>query len=335
MQKKVLVVSETVDGVLKPASRHILRFCSRRSSEGDFQLFSMLYGSIINNDCLKSVSDLGITDLCCFEHPKFQQHNPDLILPLLREVIIKKRPQLVLFAHTSTGRDLAPRLAQDCLCRLICDVSDIDFGKRPYAFVRRIYDGKILENVFLTPPLTIATLRPNSFIDVDSVPNKKIIDDIKQMKVLDPPGTMDEVAYKIKDVFKRQINSKPLTHSDIVIGGGKGMGSAANFSLLEELATVLGGAVAASRSAVDAGWRPFKEQVGQTGTRIKPKLYIACGISGAPQHLIGMSGSQVIIAINQDPDAPIFEIADYGIVGNLFTIIPRLISELRNVLYDE
>lgn len=184
---------------------------------------------------------------------------------------------------------------------------------------RAMYGGKLLADVTLNGDPQIVTLRTNV---VEITPNKKA----GEVQPLDPPEVTSR--YRVIEQKVRESGKVELTEADIIVSGGRGVGSA-DFSLLEALAEQLKGAVGASRSAVDQGWRPHDDQVGQTGKVVSPKLYIACGVSGAIQHLAGMSGSDVVVAINNDPDAPIFNYADYGIVGDLFEVVPALTAALK------
>lgn len=333
MLTKVLVVAEGKNGKLRKASKHILNYCCSNSTNGEFHVIACVYGESISTNCLDTIARFGLKDIWCLEDDRLGVHNPERIVSPLADLIKTEQPQLVLLAHTSSGMDIAPRLAQYCSCQMISDVIDINFNKRPYVFTRSVYQGRILEDNVLSTSLTIATVRPNAIAVSDSVfkeecrPNSAVT---KKINII----SEEEIAYVVREVVAKENEQKRITEADVIVSGGKGLRSAGNFALLEDLARVLGGAIGASRAVVDIGWRPYEEQVGQTGTRVRPKLYIACGISGAMQHVIGISDSQIIIAINEDADAPIFQVADYGIVGDLFQIIPRLIRDLRLLLEE-
>jgi electron transfer flavoprotein alpha subunit len=228
----------------------------------------------------------------------------------------------VVLAATATGKDLAPRVAAKLGVALAADVADLTVDGGAVVASRPVYAGKALLRVRVTGTPAVVSLRPNVFtpverpkagaaeaVTLDTPPGRVVVREIKAA----PAGTLD------------------VAEAPIVVAGGRGLKEAGNFKLLEDLALAFGGraAVGASRAVVDAGWRGHGEQVGQTGKTVSPNLYVAVGVSGAIQHLAGMRTSKVIVAVNKDKDAPIFKVADYGIVGDLFEIVPRLTEEIR------
>ncbi len=228
----------------------------------------------------------------------------------------------VVFAATATGKDLAPRVAARLGVSLASDVTDIAFENGALIATRPVYAGKALYKVKVTAQPAVVSVRPNVFTAVERP----------------RAGTAESAAVDVAAgrVVVKEIKAAPagaldVAEAQVVISGGRGLKEPANFKVLEDLATAFGGraAVGASRAVVDAGWRPHGDQVGQTGKTVSPTLYIAVGISGAIQHLAGMRTSKVIVAINKDKDAPIFKVADYGIVGDLFEIVPKLAEEVR------
>ncbi|OQX91246.1 MAG: hypothetical protein B6D57_00435 [Candidatus Coatesbacteria bacterium 4484_99] len=240
----------------------------------------------------------------------------------ISEALKNSIPDIILISATFQGRDLAPRLSAKLNIPLISECTGINVDNSNINLIHPMFGGRAIASVSTTKDEPfIATIRPNAFPSVDGEGNPQIEevkvdipDDIQTVEVLsveDTTGDMPDVA-----------------EAPIVVSGGRGMKGPENFKMLEELAKVLGGAVGASRSAVDEGWMPQSHQVGQTGKTISPNLYIACGISGAIQHRAGMSSSKCIVAINTDPEAEIFKIADYGIVSDLFKIVPLMIEKL-------
>jgi electron transfer flavoprotein alpha subunit len=233
--------------------------------------------------------------------------------------------ELVLLAATAFGRDLAPRLAARLGAGFAADVTSVRVEEGRLVFVRPVYAGKALAEVVVTTPLAVATIRPNTF------PRAELgaAGAVESLTVAFPPEER-EAAF-VTTVEAAGAGRVELTEADVVVAGGRGLKAPENFRLVEELADALGGAVGASRAVVDAGWRPHHEQVGQTGKVVAPALYVAVGISGAVQHLAGMSAAKVIVAVNRDPEAPIFKVADYGIVGDALEVLPLLTDAVRRL----
>jgi len=251
------------------------------------------------------------------------QYTSDAYIAALQYLIKLHSPALILIPSTCNGRDLASKLAGRLKTAYISDVSQIEFADNEIIFHRPIYGGRLLSEVTCRGEKPwIITLRPRAFEKAGAVKKgARIENHIASL-------SHDNIRTIVKGIKKTQ-KGLGLTEADIIVSGGRGMKGTENFKMLEELAGILGGVVGASGAAVDAGWMPHSAQVGQTGKVVSPKLYIACGISGAPQHLAGMSTSKCIVAINKDPEAPIFQWADYGIVGDLFEIVPMLIEALN------
>jgi electron transfer flavoprotein alpha subunit len=220
------------------------------------------------------------------------------------------------------GKDLAPHVSAKIEAGLAMDCTALNLSGDQIIATRPIYAGKALLDVSINSPKKVFTLRPNVF-------NPGILsDNIAEVLSVN----VDSVNMKIKLVEMKKAEGKlDVAEADIIVSGGRGMKGPENFHFVEELAELLGGASGASRAVVDAGWRPHGEQVGQTGKTVSPNLYIALGISGAIQHLAGMRSSKYIVAINKDKDAPIFQVADYGIAGDIFDVVPKLIEEIKKI----
>nr|WP_320130933.1 electron transfer flavoprotein subunit alpha/FixB family protein [uncultured Holophaga sp.] len=242
--------------------------------------------------------------------------DPERIAQLIAGVVSKRHATLLLAAGSSLGREVVPRAAALLGAGYLADLDSLEAdGAR-----RAICTGKVLAECQWTTAVRTATLKVNHFAIADAPRPVQVLDLAVQMEEPRTRCTLQPVPLGRPD----------LSEAQVVVAGGRGLGSGEAFVLLEELAQALGGAVGASRAAVDAGWGiPHAMQVGQTGQTVRPSLYIACGISGAIQHLAGMTGSRVIVAINRDPQAPIFKVADYGIVGDLFEVIPELLRQIR------
>jgi electron transfer flavoprotein alpha subunit len=230
----------------------------------------------------------------------------------------------VVVAATATGKDLAPRVAAKLGVALAGDVTDLAVDGGAVVATRPVYAGKALLTLTVTASPAVVSLRPNVFTPVE----RPRAGAAEAVAVDTPAGRVT-----VREIKAAPAGALDVAEAPIVVSGGRGLKEPANFRLLEDLAQAFGGraAVGASRAVVDAGWRGHGEQVGQTGKTVSPTLYVAVGISGAIQHLAGMRTSKVIVAINKDKDAPIFKVADYGIVGDLFEIVPRLTEEVRKV----
>jgi electron transfer flavoprotein alpha subunit len=239
---------------------------------------------------------------------------------LVADIIASEKPGVLILGASAQGKDLAARLAARLNASLAMDGVAIRVENEALIVTRPLYGGKILADVRLDGKPQIVAIRPNSMHIAECA-------NAGSIQAWNPVVGKTDLRFIEKQVETGKVE---LTEADVVVSGGRGMGGN-NFSVLEELAGLLNGAVGASRSAVDEGWRPHADQVGQTGKVVSPGLYFACGISGAIQHLAGMSTSKIIVAINKDPDAPIFSKADYGIIGDLFELVPLITEEIRKI----
>jgi electron transfer flavoprotein alpha subunit len=235
-------------------------------------------------------------------------------------IVTKEKSCVIILGASSRGRDLAARLSARLDSPLAMDCVAVRLDAGNVIVTRPMYGGKILAEITLEGEPRIIAVRPNAM---------KIAESQKAGAV--EVITADKGVTALKFIEKKLDTGKiELTEADVVVSGGRGMGGP-DYSVIEKLAGILGGAVGASRSAVDEGWRPHSDQVGQTGKVVSPNLYIACGISGAIQHLAGMSSSKVIVAINKDPEAPVFAKSDYGIAGDLFEVVPLITEEIKKI----
>lgn len=254
-----------------------------------------------------------------------EQYIPERWLGALQGAFQAAGAEAVLIPHTGIGRDLAPRFAQRNAAGLVSDAIAVTVEGGAPVFTRPIYAGKAYAKQTVTEGLIVATIRPNNLEALPADGGRS-----GSVETLGAPAV--DLKTVIREVVRTATGGVDLTSAKIVVSGGRGVKSADGFKPLYELASVLGAAVGASRAAADAGYCDYSMQVGQTGKTVTPDLYIACGISGAIQHLAGMSASKVIVAINKDPEAPIFKVADYGIVGDLFEVVPLLTSEFKALL---
>ncbi|MFS0875957.1 electron transfer flavoprotein subunit alpha/FixB family protein [Solibacillus isronensis] len=256
-----------------------------------------------------------------------QLHTPtaENFTQALMQVINEEQPTGIVFGHTSIGKDVAPRIVGRLNAALLSDVVSIEGQKQDAVFTRPIYAGKAFEKTQGKTETVLVTVRPNNIEVLQNDSSRQGDITVKEVELVDLKTVVKEVVRKVS-------SGVDLSEAKVIVSGGRGIKSADTFEMLRELAELLGGTVGASRGACDAGYCDYALQIGQTGKVVTPDLYIACGISGAIQHVAGMSNSKIIVAINKDPEANIFSIADYGIVGDLFEVIPLLIEELKQSL---
>jgi electron transfer flavoprotein alpha subunit len=323
MAKTFLVVAETRGGKLRQVSFEAIQ-AAKLSSDADDQVAALLIGSNISA-LANELAAYGADPIYVMDHAELTSYHPDAYLKAVENVIETVNPHAVYFGHTSVGRDLAPLVAATLQAGQISDVTAIENSGGQVMFTRPLYAGKAIEKKAFTEAPWIVTIRPNNIAAGEA-------DSSRQANLVEVAYPSTDLRAIIKEVVKKTSGKIDLSEAKVIISGGRGVRSADGFQPLEELAAVLGGAVGASRGACDAGYCDYAMQIGQTGKVVTPEIYIACGISGAIQHLAGMSGSRVIIAINKDAEAPIFKVADYGIVGDLFEVVPLLTEEFRRVL---
>lgn len=321
--KRIVAFVEQRDGVIKGSSFEVISLANRLANQLNSEFVAVVFGDQIQN--IENAGNYGAERIVHFKSPEAVNYSPKTYRDALLELIKKEEIGIILMSSTALVKDLAPRLAVHLDAALVSDCTDISVSGEELEATRPIFAGKAFEVVKAKTPYQIYTIRPNIF------PAEK---ESKQIKIEEIPLATVDQSIVVQEV-KKSSGKLDVAEASIVVSGGRGLKEASNFKLIEELAEVLGGAVGASRAVVDAGWRPHSEQVGQTGKTVSPNIYIACGISGAIQHLAGMSSSKTIIAINKDKDAPIFNVADYGIAGDLFEILPELTLQLRKGLSSE
>lgn len=324
MSKNILLYAENRDGKLRQIAIEAVGAAQVIASEGD-TIHVFVAGSHIT-EAISELLPYGADQVIAVEHPDLAHYNPDAYFAATKAVLDQVKPDIVLFGHTAIGRDLAPQVAAYLQAGQISDVTTIDNENGEAVYTRPLYAGKAFEKRVFTSTPAVITIRPNN------IKPAELCETAAPSSVVDIAYPTPSLRTVIKDVVNKATGKIDLTEAKVVISGGRGVKSEEGFKPLEELADLLGGAVGASRGACDAGYCDYSLQIGQTGKVVTPEIYIACGISGAIQHLAGMSQSRVIIAINKDPEAPIFKVADYGIVGDLFEVVPLLTEEFRKVL---
>lgn len=319
---KILVFIESNKGQLKRSSQELL--AAAKKSGRPVAACAVGADSI---GLAAQVGEWGVSDLYTFKDSSFDKYNPELFTQMAVEAIQKSAATVVLASASSTGRDLFPRVAAHLKSGLLSDCVELEITGSDVIAKKPMYSGKCFAKVgFDNSPVQFVLMRANQL----SLEGKA---GGAAAQVHELSLTPKDLKTVIKDIVKGASEKLDLTEANVIVSGGRGLKEAGNFKLLNDLADVLGATVGASRAVVDAGWVSHGMQVGQTGKTVAPSLYIAVGISGAIQHLAGMSGSKVIVAINNDPNAPIFQKATYGIVGDLFEVLPMLTAEFKKALH--
>lgn len=320
--RKVIVLGEVRDGSLRNVSFEALAAGKTIAAGGE--VIAVLIGEDVSSYIDKLVQ-YGADRIIKVEHIHLKNYTSDGYSQALLAVIEKEDPEGVVFGHTALGKDLAPKIAARIQSGLISDITALETADDNVIFTRPIYSGKAFEKKIVTDGPIFVTVRPNNIAPLEMDESRK--GEVSALQV-----DIKDIRTIVKEVLQKASKGVDLSEAKVVVAGGRGVKSEQGFKPLQELADVLGGAVGASRGACDADYCDYSLQIGQTGKVVTPDLYIACGISGAIQHVAGMSNSKVIIAINKDPDANIFKIADYGIVGDLFEVVAILTKELREII---
>jgi len=317
----ILVFCELKEGQIRKPSAEALSEGRRLADAAGLQLGAIFAGA----SCAGSAdaAKYGADVILCAEGASLASYSSDGFAQVLADTVQAKGATVLLAAATAVGKDVAPRAAARLGAGYASDVTGLAMVGGKLQAVRPVYAGKAFATTSFASAVQVATTRPNVFPAAEKagagVPEA----------VAAPAGGFKSV---VKEILAKASGKVDLSEANIIVSGGRGMKDGANFGLLESLADAIGGVVGASRAAVDAGWGlPHSMQVGQTGKVVSPTLYIACGISGAIQHIAGMSGSKFIVAINKDPEAPIFKLADYGIVGDLFEVVPELTKSAQGM----
>ncbi len=327
MASSILVFAERRDGEIKRPSLEAISTARGLADKlgGRVDVLAIGPGAA---SCAAEVGQLGADRLLAVEADHGELYAPELYSACLAEVAEEGKAAVVLLAATAMGKDLAPRATARLRTACASDLTEIELGDDGTLRGRRpIYSGKATAIVALPGAQpAVATLRPNAFPVRPAEPARD-----PEVVALDPPVSAESLRVRAVRLERPERQELDVAEASIVVSGGRGLKEAENFSIVRELASALGGAVGASRAVVDAGWIPHVHQVGQTGKVVSPDLYVACGISGAVQHVAGMSSSKVIVAINKDPEAPIFKVAHFGIVGDVFEIVPALTEAVKRL----
>ena len=321
---QILVFAEQRDGQLKSYALEAVSEGRRLADASGGSLAVCLLGNGISG-LAAQVGSHGADTVLTAESSELASYQPGAYAKLLAEALQVSGAEVVLLSSSVMGRELGALLAAKAGASLLSDVVGTTWDNGHLTVTRPVYAGKALLKVAARRSPVIVTLRPNVFAAVEQAGAGKV-------ETLPVGLDAGAKAVQVTNTVMKASTRPELTEASIIVSGGRGMGGPENYTVIETLADTLGAGVGASRAAVDAGWRPHSDQVGQTGKTVSPNLYIACGISGAIQHLAGMSSSKCIVAINTDPEAPIFKVADYGIVGDLFEVVPALNKAVKDLL---
>ena len=326
--KDIWVFAEQRQGKITPVVIELLGEGRKLADTKGIKLNAILLGKDVNGLAEELIA-YGAETVYVADDPLLENFTTDGYTKVIVDAVNEIKPEIVLIGATNIGRDLAPRIASRLNTGLTADCTklEIDPEDGKIKQTRPAFGGNIMATIICPDARPqMSTVRPG-------VMDKAVRDDDNKGNIVTLKYDIKEsdIITKIIEIVKHAVEKVSLTDANIIVSGGLGLQNADGFKLIEELADKLGGVVGSSRAAVDAGWIDKSHQVGQTGTTVKPNLYIACGISGAIQHLAGMKESSIIVAINKDPDAPIFSVADYGIVGDLYKVIPEIISEIDAV----
>ena len=320
MANKILAVLEQREGTLKKVSFEAATLASKLSKELSGEVEAVVVGSEIKN--LSDVGKCGISKVTLLKNNELSNYSSTGYTDSISDYAKEAGVNIIIIGNTALGNDLAPRIAVKLNSGCVMDCTNLIVESGDIVATKPVYAGKANINLKLNSPVKVYTIRPNIF--------KAELSGSSAASITEKEITSPNLKTKVV-TFKKSEGKLDVAEADIIVSGGRGMKGPENFNLIESLADVLGAAVGASRAVVDAGWRPHREQVGQTGKTVSPSLYVACGISGAIQHLAGMSSSKYIVAINKDKDAPIFNVADYGIAGDVFEILPVLTEEIKKI----
>lgn len=321
MSNGILVFIEHRNGQVRKSSLEALSQARKLAPKGEKPVVAVLVGENVNS-LAGFVNKCKPDKILAISGPDFAQYSTEGFAAALTEAIRKEDPKYVVAANTSMGKDLLPRVAARFDAPCATDVVEFKAEGDNLLVVRPMYSGKTRATVEFVSPIAFVTTRPNAFAVVES-------ENGTQAAIEDLSVKPEKIRASVKETHAAEGQKIELSEARIIVSGGRGIKGPENWGVLQELCDVLGAALGASRAVVDAGWIDHQHQVGQTGKVVSPQLYIACGISGAIQHLAGMNSSKVIVAINKDAEAPIFKHATYGLVGDVLEIVPKLTAELK------
>jgi electron transfer flavoprotein alpha subunit len=322
MGSGVLIIAESAGSELKKSAFELAGVGGKLAGSLGGPVSAALVGAGVSG-LAADLGRRGVPKVYVVDDGALERYTSDGYAIALQAVVAQADPEVILLASSATGKDLGPALAARLGCGIVSDAIALDVEDGKIRATRPILAGKAKLKIEPAELPMIVSLRPNVF---EPAPEG---DGAAETEAVAVDLTGEQIRVVVKELLEPEERTIDLTEADIIVSGGRGMKGPEHFHLVEELAAALGGVVGASRAVVDAGWRPHSEQVGQTGKTVSPKLYVACGISGAIQHLAGMSSSKCIVAVNKDPEAPVFKVADYGIVGDVMEVLPALTAAIR------
>jgi electron transfer flavoprotein alpha subunit len=324
MAKGVWIVAEQREGALRKVSFELASTARKLADQLGEEVGAVLLGSGVEAMAAQ-LGKYGVDKVFVADNPALEPYTTDAHAAAVAKAVKDNDPSILLLGASTQGKDLSARLVGKLATGMATDCTDVKIADGKLLAIRPMYAGKCFGEVVVTGTPQMASLRPNVFTIVENAKAGAVVK-------FDPALDAAQLKTKVLEMQKEAAGKIDVSEANIIVSGGRGMKGPEGYAILEELAKLLSAAVGASRAAVDAGWRPQSDQVGQTGKVVSPNLYIACGISGAIQHLAGMSSSKYIVAINKDADAPIFQRADYGIVDDLFKVVPALTVEVKKLL---
>ncbi|MDI6743158.1 MAG: electron transfer flavoprotein subunit alpha/FixB family protein [Smithella sp.] len=322
MAKGIFVIAEQRDGALRKVSFELASAARKLADQTSDEVSAILLGSGVES-LAAELGKFGVDKVFVGDNAALEPYVTEAHAEVVAKILKDNDAAIALFGASVQGKDLSARVAAKLAGGLATDCTDVKIDGGNLIAVRPMYAGKCFGEIAFNSTPAMASLRPNVFAAVENA---------KAAAVTKVDVAVDAQKSKVLEVQKDTSGKVDLTEANVIVSGGRGMKGPDEYKILEELADVLKGTVGASRAAVDAGWRPQKDQVGQTGKVVSPNLYVACGISGAIQHLAGMSSSKCIVAINKDAEAPIFAKADFGVVDDLFKVVPELTAACKKLL---
>ncbi len=315
---KILVFAEQRNGEVKKIAFENITLARKLAMARGVDFITILIGWNISA-LSTQLAKYGAEKIVTYQDERLTLYNPEGYARILAAAAEEQQADMIILGATALGKDLAPRVAVRLNAAMASDCTAVDWANGELRIIRPIYAGKVQATIQIKSKIKIITVRSKIYVPEEHPITPEIIE---------KTTVTTEFKYRVLEIISNAKNKLDVTEADIIVSGGRGLKGPENFHLLTTLAEKLGAAQGASRAVVDAGWRPYAEQVGQTGKTVSPTLYIAVGISGAIQHLAGMSSSKYIVAINRDSEAPIFKVADYGIVGDALEILPKLVELL-------
>lgn len=321
--KNIMVYVETAEGSPVKVGLEMLSPAKELADAKGGKVIAAVIGSGIK-EAAEKVAAAGADQVLTVDAPEYEKFNLDAYAAVITELMKEESPAAVLIGGTQDGKDIAPMIAAKCGAGCVSDVMAVKAEDGKVIYTCPLYGGTVLEDVEIDGCPQVATMRSGAFQKLENPAAGEIVE--KEVSV-----PQDQIRTQITETVKEIAEFINLEEAEVIVSGGRGMGSKENFALVEELCSLLGGVVGATRPAIEDGWVSKIHQVGQSGKIVAPKLYIACGISGATQHISGIMNSDYIVAINKDEDAPIFDVANVGIVGDVMKVLPVMIEEIKKI----